>query len=392
MTTRRPALTIRAHLTLVYAITFALAVTVLTTAACLLTVSLLTPAQAAPPLSTGAPSPVPSAIGPGQDANLLPGSVVVVLSVLALGVIVAAALGWVVAGRVLSPIRRITATAREIAARDLRARVALAGPHDEIQELADTFDGMLARLQRSFEAQRRFAANASHELLTPLTTGRAILEVAAANPAKCDVRLLTELMLAVNRQSEQLVDALLALARAEHGVVSTKRVDLALIAERALQETGDEAWERDVAVDVVTEPAPMDGDPALLELLALNVLRNAFRHNRPGGHARVRVRRHGDGPELVVANSGPEVPAELLDELFEPFVRAAPRTTGGHGLGMAIIHAVAEAHRGTVTAEANPGGGLTVTIRFPAPNADETSLLTEWVRPARRLSPPGIQQ
>lgn len=387
MKSRRPALTIRAHLTLVYAITFALAVTVLTVGLYLLTSSLLTPAEPPTP-GTGEPPQ----IVPAQSPNPWPGVVMLTLLVLAAGVIVAAVIGWVVAGRMLSPIRRITATAREIAARDLRARVALAGPHDEIRELADTFDGMLAQLQRTFDAQRRFAANASHELLTPLTTARAILEVAAANPAKCDVRRLTEQLLAVNRQSEQLVDALLALARAEHGVVRSSRVDLALIVERALHDVGDEAWERDVAIDVVTEPAPVDGDPALLELLTVNLLRNAFRHNRPGGHVRLRVTRDGDGPVLAVANTGPQVPAELIDELFEPFVRAEPRTRAGHGLGMAIIHAVAEAHRGLIVAEANPGGGLTVTIRFPATNADEISLLADWVLPARQPSPPAIQQ
>jgi len=348
VTSRRPALTIRVHLTLVYAITFALALTVLTVAAYLLMSTLLTPG-----LAPGeAPSPT------SAHTSL----VVLTLIVLAAGVAVAAVLGWVVAGRMLSPIRRITATAREIATRDLRARVDLAGPRDEIKELADTFDGMLARLQRTFDAQRRFAANASHELLTPLTTGRAILEVAAANPAKCDVRVLTGQLLAVNRQSEQLVDALLELARAEHGVVTASRVDLALVVESALRETRCE----DLAVEAAIEPAPVDGDPALLELLAVNVLRNAFRHNTPGGHVRVRVAREPDGPVVTVANTGPDVPAELLDELFEPFVRAAPRTRAGHGLGMAIILAVAQAHRGRVTATANPDGGLTVAVRFPS--------------------------
>ena len=347
MISRRPALTIRAHLTLVYAITFALAVTVLTVGAYLLMSTLLTPGQAAG--QTAAPTPAHTDL------------VVVTLAVLAAGVAVAAALGWVVAGRMLSPIRRITATARDIATRDLRARVDLAGPQDEIKELADTFDGMLARLQRTFDAQRRFAANASHELLTPLTTGRAILEVAAANPAKCDVRVLTEQLLAVNRQSEQLVDALLELARAEHGVVTASRVDLALIVENALQDTRCE----DLAVEVASEPAPLDGDPALLELLAVNLLRNAFRHNKAGGHVWLRVVRGPDGPAVTVANTGPDVPADRLDELFEPFVRAAPRTRAGHGLGLAIILAVAEAHGGRVTATANPGGGLTVTVAFP---------------------------
>jgi signal transduction histidine kinase len=371
MTSRRSGLTVRTQLTLVYGTTFALATTVLSVGVYLLTSTLLTPAQGAvgaiPPVG---PTSVASRAGTGPGPDAWSALVLAAGIALALGLVVASVLGWIVAGRMLAPIRRITAIARETASRNLHARVALTGPSDEIQELADTFDGMLARLERTFEAQRRFAANASHELLTPLTTGRAILEVAAATPATCDVRVLTAQLLAVNRQSEHLVETLLDLARAEHGVVRMTSTDLAAVAAKALEETRAEALERDLTIEVASAPTPVDGDPALLDRLVANLLRNAVRHNESGGRVLVRVARDETGPALVVCNTGQQVPAARVDELFEPFVRAAPRTRGSrdsHGLGMAIIRAVAEAHHGTVTATANPGGGLTVLVRFPEP-------------------------
>jgi signal transduction histidine kinase len=353
MTARRPALTIRTQLTLVYGVSFAVATTVLSVGVYLLTSTLLaTPAVG--------PSDPPAAGADRVSGLLLTGGVV-----LACGLLLAGVLGWLVSGRMLAPIRRIATIANETASRNLHARVALAGPQDEVKQLADTFDGMLDRLERGFEAHRRFAANASHELLTPLTTSRAMLEVAAAHPAKCDVRELTGRLLAVNAQSELLVETLLDLARAEHGVVEATPADLAVVAGRAWAEIRSEAVDRELTVEVVSAPAFVDGDPALLDRLAVNLLRNAVRHNHPGGHVRLHIAHGERGPALTVTNTGPEVPAGLLGELFEPFVRATPRTRGGHGLGMAIVRAVAEAHRATVTATANPGGGLTVTIAFP---------------------------
>ena len=357
MTVRRPALTIRAHLALVYGVTFAVAVTVMSVGVYLLMSGLLATSATAP-IAPGTTSP-PAEPGSGNDL------VLVAAVALGLGAVVALVLGWIVAGRLLAPIRRITAIARETASRTLHARVALSGPSDEIKELADTFDGMLDRLERTFEAQRRFAANASHELLTPVTVSRALLEVAAANPAKCDIGVLTEQLLAVNDQSERLVDALLELARAEHGVIDATPTDLALVAERALAEIRAEAEEQELTIEVASTSVRVHGDATLLDRLVVNLLRNAVRHNESGGHVLLRIAHDDGGPTLVVTNTGPEVPADRVDELFEPFVRATPRTRGSHGLGMAIIRAVTVAHHGTVAAAANPGGGLTVTIRFP---------------------------
>ncbi|HEY4454448.1 MAG TPA: HAMP domain-containing sensor histidine kinase [Pseudonocardiaceae bacterium] len=374
MTSRRPTLTIRAHLALVYGITFALAATVLSVGVYLLMSTVFVHAAMAPagPTPTAAalthlPTAPDTVGGQGTDAT---SSLILTAGIaLALGVLVASVLGWLVAGRMLAPIRRITAIARETAARNLHARVALAGPRDEITELADTFDGMLARLEQTFQAQRRFAANASHELLTPLTTSRAILEVAAASPDECDVRVLTEQLLAVNDHSEHLVDTLLDLTRAEHGVVEASPTDLAMVVQKALAEIQVEAQQHDLTIEVDAVPTLMDGDPALLERLVVNLLRNAVRHNESGGRVLLRVARDEDGPKLIVSNTGQDVPPDRLDTLFEPFVRAASRVRGGHGLGMAIIRAVTTAHHGTVTAAANSGGGLTVTIGFPQPES-----------------------
>jgi signal transduction histidine kinase len=373
---RRPTLTIRAHLAVVYGITFTLAATVLSVTVYLLMTAVLTPASVPPAPAAPVVMPTPRALGGAaeQEAGSLRSVVLAAGLALAFGVLVASVLGWVVAGRMLAPIRRITAIARETASRSLHARVALTGPRDEITELADTFDGMLTRLERAFEAQRRFAANASHELLTPLTTSRALLSMAAANPETCDVRVLTEQLLSVNRQSERLVDTLLELARAEHGVVQATPTDLALVTEKALDEIRTEAEQRSLTIEVRSAPVHVNGDPALLECLVVNLLRNAVRHNHAGGRVVIRVIRGIGGPRLTVGNTGEEVPVDRLDELFEPFVRAAPRTRGhqdSHGLGLAIIRAIAEAHRSTVTAEANPGGGLTVTVHFREPDHTE---------------------
>lgn len=358
-------LAIRTRVALLYSVTFAAATGALLVGLYLLVARgqlFVTPAQGPPGTEVESKSTV--LVGLLRASGLM----------LVVGAVIAVGIGWVVAGRVLAPISRITATASRIASGNLHERVALDGPNDELKHLADTFDGMVARLETAFEAQRRFTANASHELLTPLAISQAILDVAAAQPDACDVRELTGKLLAVNLRSERLVDALLVLARAEHGVVEgrARPGDLAAITHDALELTGGEAAERDVVVRMALEPAVVLADRALLEQLTTNLLLNAIRHNRPGGEVEVSVGAQSGAAVLTVANTGPAVAPEVVDRLFEPFARADPRTRReqGHGLGLAVVRAIGDAHGATVTARANPAGGLTVTAVFPGGTAE----------------------
>jgi signal transduction histidine kinase len=293
-----------------------------------------------------------------------------VQSLLALGAVGAGSvlLGWLVAGRVLRPLHRITETARRLSESNLHERIGLDGPHDELRELGDTFDGMLARLDTAFESQRRFVANASHELRTPLAIMRAQLEVAVADPAATtdDLRSTAAVVQHVIDRSERLVDGLLLLARAD-GRLHTEAVDLAdLVLSSGAMER---AAARDLKVEVVVAPAPVHGDPALLAHVIDNLLDNAVRYNVDGGWIVVETRRQGGDAVLVVRNGGPVLPADAVEELFEPFRRfAVARTRGdkGAGLGLSIVRAVTRAHGGDVTAVALSGGGLELVVRMPA--------------------------
>ena len=274
----------------------------------------------------------------------------------------AIALGWFVAGLLLRPLNQITATARRIAdapAADgqLRERIAMTGPDDEIKRLADTFDLMLARLDHAFAGQRRFIANASHELRTPLTLNRTLLEVALTpDTASPEVRLLGETLLTINDRHGRLIDGLLLLAQSEREPATTSYVDLADVADHV---AGD--------ADTKLAEAPVRGDPILLERMVQNLVENGRRHNVPDGWVRVTTGRRGDTVFLEVANSGPVVPPYEVEGLFEPFRRhtgdrlAAP----GVGLGLSIVRSVARAHGGTAHAAARPEGGLTVTVTLP---------------------------
>lgn len=359
----RGRLRIRVRLTLIFGVTFAVAVTALLGTIYLYLSAVIAAPPVAPIPALGAPADSTAATDrPYLAHSLLLASAVALLA----GSVVAVAVGWLVAGRMLAPIAQVTSTAGQIAAGDLHRRVALPGPDDEIKQLADTFDSMLERLQAAFDAERRFAANASHELLTPLATSRTILEVAAADPEGSDVGPLIGRLLAINARSEDLVDALLTLATAEQGTLTRRPTDLAAATSAALDEVGGEAAERAVVIDTDLLPAPVTGDPALLTRLAANLVRNAVRHNHDQGKITVTVRCDAGGARLTVVNSGPDVSPALVTELFEPFTRAAGRTRGaGHGLGLAIVRAITTAHRGTVCAVANPGGGLSVTVTLP---------------------------
>lgn len=267
-------------------------------------------------------------------------------------------LGWWVAGRVLRPVHTVSGTARRLSEQNLHERIPVSGPNDEMRELAETFNGMLARLQRSFDAQSRFAANASHELRGPMTTQRALVDVASASPgASTDLRELTSALGPVFDRQELLVDGLLALAWSEHGTTTIEPVRLDLLVRASLDRlpAGPE-----LSLDLA--PAPVPGDPVLLDLLVDNVLRNAVRYNVPGGRVWVTT----GARTLTVENTGPPVPADRLAELVEPFRRGTRDRVGagGAGLGLAIVTAVARAHDADVTLASRPGGGLAVTVLF----------------------------
>ncbi len=291
------------------------------------------------------------------------------LALLGLSVI-AFAFGYAMAGRVLSPLGRITRTARRVAGTDLTRRIELDGPDDELKELADTFDDMLDRLERAFTAQQRFVGNASHELRTPLAINRTLLEVHISDPeAPPELHQLGRTLLATNERSEQLVEGLLLLARSDNQIVERKPVDLAEVAERAIDQTRAEALARKVDIRGERESATVQGNGVLLERIALNLVQNAVRYNVPeDGWVEVTTEVRDGQALLVVSNTGPVVPAYEIDNLFEPFRRLRTERTGsdkGVGLGLSIARSVARAHGGRIIAEPREGGGLVMRVTLP---------------------------
>jgi signal transduction histidine kinase len=283
--------------------------------------------------------------------------------------VVSAVLGWLVAGRTLRPLRVMTETTRRISEDDLDRRLAMPGRRDELKDLADTIDGLLARLQAAFDAQRQFVANASHELRTPLTLERAMLEVALADPGATAVTLRSacEEVLAVGQQQEQLIEALLTLARSQRGLDHKEPFDLAEVAARVLdaRRHSAQALALDIAATLV--PAPVTGNPGLAERLVANLADNALRYKRPGGHVQVMTGAADGHTFLRVANTGPQVPAAQLQRLLQPFQRLSPdraAEAGGSGLGLSIVAAIANAHGAVLSARPGPHGGLNVEVTF----------------------------
>ncbi|MFE2561947.1 sensor histidine kinase [Streptomyces sp. NPDC059352] len=284
--------------------------------------------------------------------------------------IIAFAFGYAMAGRVLSPLGRITRTARQVAGSDLARRIELDGPDDELKELADTFDEMLERLERAFTAQQRFVANASHELRTPLAINRTLLEVHLSDPgAPVELQQLGKTLLATNERSEQLVEGLLLLARSDNQIIERKPVDLAEVASRGIDQTHAEAVAKGVEIRGERAPAVVQGNGVLLERIALNLLQNGVRYNVPeGGWVEVTTEIEDGQAVLVVSNTGPVVPAYEIDNLFEPFRRLRQERTGsdkGVGLGLSIARSVARAHGGRIIAEPREGGGLVMRVTLP---------------------------
>lgn len=322
------------------------------------------------------PHPAPHAFSTnGQVVAHPPGSDLLhqalVDSALALVVMAAicALLGWMVAGRVLRPFAKIITTARDISATKLRERLHLDGPYDEFVELGDTLDDLFGRLEASFESQRHFVANASHELRTPLTVERALLQVALADPNATvpGLRATCEELLTIGAQQERLVDALLALASSERGVERWDTVDLAAVIEKVLLVRRHEAERRGIRLDLALHAADAAGDTNLVESLVANLIDNAIRHNLPGGHVEISTAATGGRPTISVANTGPTVPPDDIDRLFQPFQRLdrqRTRNPDSHGLGLAIVAAIAGAHHAALTARPRTGGGLDIEVRF----------------------------
>lgn len=311
--------------------------------------------------------PAPAVItGTGHGiglGRLLVGSAVA----LVLLVPIALALGWLVAGRFLGPLRAITATAKAISAGNLHQRLALGEPTDELTELGSTLDDLFARLEAAFDAHRHFVANASHELRTPLAGLRTLLEVTLADPDAdaATLRAACEEALDLGGHQERLVHALLALATSERGISRRDTCDLAQIARRVLADRSGRAADAGIELTEDLAPAVTAGDPRLIESLIANLVDNAIGHNHPGGHVHIITATSAPWASITVSNSGPVVPEDQLQRLLQPFQRLSPDRNGhGFGLGLAIVNAVVQAHQAALTIRARTEGGLDITARF----------------------------
>jgi signal transduction histidine kinase len=288
---------------------------------------------------------------------------------LAIMAIISGGLGWIVAGRVLRPVRTITTETRQISEANLHRRLALPGPRDELRTLSDTIDGLLERLEGAFDAQRQFVANASHELRTPLTAARALLEMAISDPraTPATFREICRQALEESEHQEQLIDALLALAQGERGLDGRAPVDLGLVAAAACRAQQADADAAHLDLHAALEAGVVSGDRHLIRRLVANLLQNAIRHNVPDGHVRVEVRREVERAVLSVVNTGPVVPAGEIERLLRPFQRLGPDRSGhreGFGLGLSIVAAIATAHEATLDIQPGENGGLRVEVRF----------------------------
>jgi two-component system sensor histidine kinase VanS len=282
---------------------------------------------------------------------------------------VSIALGWLVAGRVLRPLRAMTASTRQISERNLDERLALSGPRDELKDLADTIDGLLARLEAHVAEQQRFAANASHELRTPLAVTQTLLDVARSDPNR-DHGELVERLHGVNTRAIDLTEALLLLSRAGQRSFTRENVDLSLMAEEATETLLPLAEEHGVTIETSVEMTPTVGSRALLLQLSTNLVHNAIVHNlSDNGTVWVTTSAGPDVVELTIENTGDTLAPQMVSTLVEPFLRGDERVRTDHagvGLGLAIVESIAQAHDGTLTLAPRSAGGLRVTVRIPA--------------------------
>ncbi len=369
-TTRRAGLSVRLRLTLSYA------ALLLVTSAGLLAVVWLFLLRYVPDQAVVVPADQVPGLGADQPSLFIPGRsdlwqafapkaglMMAALLVIGLGG------GWLLAGRMLAPLRAVTSAAREVGTGSLSHRIRMAGPADELRELADTFDTMTARLEAQLGEQQRFAANASHELRTPLAITQTMLEVAQRDPGRHDVELLANLA-AVNRRAIELTEALLVLSRADQATITPEPVDLSLVIEEAVETMLPLAEGRDVVVEVSGGTAVVPGSPTLLLQLVTNLLHNGIVHNLPErGRVWIRTGVERGRAVLTVESTGEELPPRLLDVLTEPFQRGAGRVRrdgSGAGLGLAIVRSITRAHGADLALVPRTGGGLEVLVRFTA--------------------------
>jgi signal transduction histidine kinase len=385
---RLPRRTVRLRLTLLYGALFLVSGVVLLAVTYFLVTNKFFGEHVFQTIYGNSPVTVPDAAGPtiapgrGPDQSpdqlrqfLIPSGVA-----LAIMLAVSITLGWLMAGRVLRPLRTMTATTRQISEKNLHQRLAVTGPDDELKDLADTIDGLLGRLDAAFDtqkdaldAQRRFVANASHELRGPLTLERAAIEVALADPEASapSLRATFQRVLAVTKQQERLLEALLVLARGQAGLDRWEPFDLAAVTDEVLLARHAQVQRGRLRVDAALDPTLALGDARLAERLVGNLVDNAIGHNLPAGWVQIQTSARAGRAELSVANSGPAVPPAEVDRLLRPFQRLGADRTGhreGHGLGLSIVAAVAAAHHADLRVRARPEGGLDVVVCFPQPD------------------------
>jgi signal transduction histidine kinase len=284
--------------------------------------------------------------------------------------IISLALGWLIAGRFVRPLRTIITAAQDISASNLHRRLGIRGQGDEFAELGETLDDLFARLEASFESQRHFIANASHELRTPLSAGRALLQVAIADPEPTvDTLLATcQELVELGAQQERLIAALLTLANSQRGLEHLESLDLADITREVLDTRQHEAERHGIRLSAELAAAPATGDPSLAQSLVANLVDNAIRHNLPGGHVRIATALAAPGAVITVSNTGTLIPPDEVEYLFQSFRQFGTeriRHGEGHGLGLAIVRAIADAHGAALTARARPQGGLDIEVAFP---------------------------
>jgi two-component system sensor histidine kinase VanS len=390
---RAPGLSVRLKLTLSYAGLLMLAGALLLVALWVLLLRYVPPG--APPLPDGQEPPprvgapaglldqvlIYTARGLAPDRVMIRGNALTALRLLfgVYGPAAATALafllvfgllgGWLLAGRMLAPLTRITDATRLAASGSLSHRIRLPGRRDEFRELADAFDAMLARLEAHVAEQRRFAANASHELRTPLAITQTLLDVARNDPNRGNGELVDRLR-AVNTRAIDLTEALLLLSRADQRSFTREHVDLSLVAEEATETLLPLAEKRGVTVETSGAITPTVGSPALLLQLATNLLHNAIVHNLPEqGTVWVTTGLHPEGAVLTVESTGEKLTPQVVATLVEPFVRGTERVRTDHagaGLGLAIVKSITQAHDGTLTLTPRAAGGLCVTVQLPA--------------------------